>query len=191
MSLNNFLSGIKTVSGATSSELTVLGLLLFGFTFGLIVQSFHKEDGSLSKINPQVFRILDSLAELSKEKYTGTDQFNNAVITEHISETTVNQIVEIPEKENSSTIEEKNVKAATSETTKKQTKADKIAGMKINLNTASKVELMKLPNVGEKTAIAIIEYRSIRPFTKTSDIKNVKNIGEKKFEAMREFIEVK
>ncbi|MBI5325003.1 MAG: helix-hairpin-helix domain-containing protein [Ignavibacteriae bacterium] len=62
---------------------------------------------------------------------------------------------------------------------------------KVNLNTASKVELMKLPGIGEKTAIAILEYRQSTRFNKPSDIMKIKGIGPKKFEKMREYLEVR
>lgn len=61
----------------------------------------------------------------------------------------------------------------------------------VNINTASKEELMTLKGVGEATAEAIIEYRKENKFTKIEDIKNVKGIGDKKFESIKEDIEVK
>ncbi len=61
----------------------------------------------------------------------------------------------------------------------------------VNINTASKEELMTLKGVGETTAEAIIEYRKENKFTKIEDIKNVKGIGDKKFESIKEDIEVK
>lgn len=61
----------------------------------------------------------------------------------------------------------------------------------VNINTASKEELMTLNGIGETTAEAIIEYRKENKFTKIEDIKNVKGIGDKKFEAIKEDIEVK
>lgn len=61
----------------------------------------------------------------------------------------------------------------------------------VNINSASKEELMTLKGIGETTAEAIIEYRKENKFTKIEDIKNVKGIGDKKFESIKEDIEVK
>ena len=58
----------------------------------------------------------------------------------------------------------------------------------ININSASKVELMKLPGVGEATAMKIIEFRKSSPFKKPEDIMKVKGIGIKKFEKMKQYI---
>src|SRR5574344_1800665 len=49
---------------------------------------------------------------------------------------------------------------------------------KININSASKEELMTLPNVGEKRAQAILDYRQENRFEKIEDIKNVSGIGD-------------
>lgn len=57
----------------------------------------------------------------------------------------------------------------------------------ININFATKEELMKLPGVGEVTANRIIEYREKSSFKKKEDLKNVNGIGEatyKKLESM-------
>lgn len=59
---------------------------------------------------------------------------------------------------------------------------------KININTASKEELMTLPNIGEKRADSILEYRENNKFEKIEDIKNVSGIGDKFFEQLKDLI---
>lgn len=61
---------------------------------------------------------------------------------------------------------------------------------KININTASKSELMKLPGIGEKMASEILNQRAKKKFNKIEDIMNVRGIGEKKFQSMKTNIKV-
>ena len=61
----------------------------------------------------------------------------------------------------------------------------------VNINTASAEELATLEDIGEKTAQNIVEYRDANgPFAAIEDIKNVKGIGEKKFEKIKENLAV-
>lgn len=60
----------------------------------------------------------------------------------------------------------------------------------VNINTANKDELMSLPNIGDKRADSIIEYRKSQKFEKIEDIKNVTGIGEKYYEALKDLITV-
>lgn len=62
------------------------------------------------------------------------------------------------------------------------------SGVLVNINTAAAGELEGLKGIGEKTAQAIIEYREQTPFEKIEDIKNVKGIGDKKFEDIKDSI---
>lgn len=61
----------------------------------------------------------------------------------------------------------------------------------INLNTATKKELVSLEGIGDKKADEIIKYRTKTPFKKIEDIKNIKGIGDKLFEKIKDKIEVK
>lgn len=60
----------------------------------------------------------------------------------------------------------------------------------ININTASKDQLMEITGIGEVTADKIIEYRKNNRFKSIEDIMNVSGIGNAKFESMKSEITV-
>ena len=62
---------------------------------------------------------------------------------------------------------------------------------KININTATKKELVTLKYVGKKLADRIIEYRKAHSFEKPEDIMKVKGVGQKVFDANKDLIIVK
>jgi len=58
---------------------------------------------------------------------------------------------------------------------------------KVNLNTATVEQLQTLPGIGVATAQRILELRSkVGKFTKIEEILNVKGIGEKKFQKIKD-----
>ena len=62
---------------------------------------------------------------------------------------------------------------------------------KININTATRGELMDLSGVGEVIAGRIIDYRDRHgPFRSTDEIMNVSGIGERRYEAIKDSITV-
>jgi len=62
---------------------------------------------------------------------------------------------------------------------------------KVNINKASQAELMKLKNIGPVTAERIISYREDNGvFRHKEDIKDVKGIGDKTYEKIKEQITI-
>ena len=60
----------------------------------------------------------------------------------------------------------------------------------VNLNTASLKELTALPGIGESTAQKIIDYRNEHGFKDTRELMNIKGIGQKKFDKIKEELSV-
>lgn len=58
----------------------------------------------------------------------------------------------------------------------------------VNINTASKEELLKLPGIGEVTAEKIINYRDNNNFTKIEDLKNINGIGMATYNKLKDLI---
>ncbi len=71
------------------------------------------------------------------------------------------------------------------------TAAAPAAAERININTAGVDELVALPGIGRAYAERIVEYRTKNgPFKKPEDLLNVRGIGEKTFERIRERVTV-
>lgn len=60
----------------------------------------------------------------------------------------------------------------------------------VNINTASKEELMTVPNIGSSKADSIIIYRAENKFNSIEDIMNVSGIGESVFVKIKDYITV-
>lgn len=64
-------------------------------------------------------------------------------------------------------------------------------GERININTASAEDLIRLPGIGSVRAEHIVKYREAHgPFQKKEDVMQVSGIGGKTFEKLSEYITV-
>ena len=70
-------------------------------------------------------------------------------------------------------------------------KAKPTSTEKVNLNTASVEQLQSVPGIGPSMAKRILEHRSKNgKFSKIEEILNVKGIGEKSFQKMKDRLTV-
>ena len=68
---------------------------------------------------------------------------------------------------------------------------DSVANKKININTASKEELMTLPGIGESKAIAILQYRQEKGgFSSIDELKEIPGIKDGVFSKIKEYLTV-
>ncbi len=68
--------------------------------------------------------------------------------------------------------------------------ADAPAPKKVNINTASSVELTYLPRIGARVAERIVERRKEKPFARAEELMEVKGIGEKLFLTLKPYVSV-
>lgn len=70
--------------------------------------------------------------------------------------------------------------------------ADRDVGGRININSADVEELTDLPGIGPTYAKRIVEYRKeFGPFKKIEDLLNVRGIGDRTFDKIRDRITIK
>ena len=165
MKRNKFINFFLEKFSIAYGEFMVVLTLVIGLVVGTVYNNSFRDKIDyaipVSK-SDALFRTLDSIAEINKTTFVGSNM-ENEPIPELVAKDTV--VPKVREKKND------------------------FQGA-VNINTASKSRLMRLHGIGEKMADRIIEYRSQTPFTKKEDIMNVKGIGPKIFEKMKDNITV-
>ena len=167
MNRNSLMVRLQSLLGFSKAEVSFVVLFASGLLLASIINvTYNRESDNID--NQAINMILDSLAESNKTTYTGTDVRNNPLAELKQGDTLIRNESQYP-----------------------QRKAKELPKGKININTASKIQLMQLPGVGESTALKIIEARNQRPFPSAENITRIKGIGPKKYEKMKPYIEVK
>lgn len=171
MARTTILDKMQTMFGVSAIELRAILILLSGVCIGVTVKLVRGETSpelySLRAAD-NLYSALDSLATAERTTFVGVDSVGNAVAELAKGDTVIRADLQFP-------------------TAKKK----ELPTSNINLNIATKAELMRLPGVGEATAEKIIEFRKNQRFRKPEDIMNIKGIGPKKFEKISPYLDVR
>ena len=131
------------------------------------------------KIFDEMFIVIYTKEEIDNYK-------KETISTKKINEKIEKEIIVIDENNNA------NIKSKQNTTSNKSKEIESLDDNKlININTASKDELLTITGIGESKADAIINYRIENGnFEKIEDIKNVSGIGDSLFEKIKDYITV-
>lgn len=147
--------------GITKREFNLLFILLLIFILGLSIKVFKKNYPDYQNFD---YTEVDSLFSLHLNNFDSTDGYF------------LNKPDSVIVKE----LDKRN---------KLPRKSLVLSNAKININKATSQELQRLPGVGPKLAVLIISYRNkVGCFKSLEELKNVKGIGEKKFEKIKNLI---
>lgn len=166
----------------TKSEIRVLFVLLLILSVGLgikITKGFISDDSALFDYTKSDKMFKDKSGNL-----LSVLSDTNIVVDSLFSKEELKTIKSIKNIEDS-------LKSLEGIKKKKGKKGDDLKEKSININTATKEQLILLPGIGESTADKILMYRKDHTGFKTiEDIMKIKGIGTKKFEKLKPFITV-
>lgn len=149
------------------------------------------------KLNDEDVIIVNNFEEVEKMKEKPIETKKEEVYCETINKACLTEekiITSTPVEEkqiSNDNIQEKSTDTLDKPLETKEKDASPELNPLVNINTATKEELMTLNGIGESKAEKIIEYRSIHGEFKTIDeIKNVSGIGDSVYDKIKEFIKV-
>ncbi len=174
MNIDKLITSIQSVFGIAKGELMISLALIIGVAIGSFVDYDRTNLNDLGGVEMQS----NASAATTFNFGSKVEEYEVETETETVN-TSSNDITLLNQKTDGKKPQTYNSK-----------KNDSGIVGKININTASKLELKKLKGIGEKTAQKIIKYRKKSPFKTIEDIKKVKGIGPKKFEKMKKHITV-
>jgi len=161
------LKKISDLIGFTETEFKVTGFLMIVLFTGLLIKFFNIERTVYKHYN---YKSVDSIFYESNS--AAEPEEINIVSTEDSVKVKVLGLSgsKFPEAKKKTVLKEKS----------------------INLNTATKADLMNLPGIGEKTSENIIVFRNTKgKFKNVEDLLNVKGIQQAKLRKIEKFIYIK
>lgn len=150
---------------------------------------FWRENYWKPKLEDRIKKLEDKIATLEDEK-------SEALSTKPASpaggsETNTNTQIQNTQTDSSAQNQNGQIAGTTTASQGQGTSAKSQVVGKININTASASQLDLLPGIGATYAGRIIEYRNSHGgFKSIEEIKNVKGIGDKTFEKLRDQITI-
>ncbi len=161
--MSKWLAKFQEWTHASKQEITAVATLL-GLTTAAAIIGYYRT-ASDSHTRQQWLAQLDSLAQLSTADNASPDDEDQP------SRNTPHEIADSAYKPDA-----------------RHDKRKQLPTQPIDINTAPKQELMRLPGIGEVMASRIVAARKERPFSKPDDLLRVPGIGKKKFERIRPYI---
>ena len=144
-------------------------------------------DTSLINLSKKVYDEM-SIKIYSKKEISDAYNLVEPKVVEVIKE--VEKIVEKECNCDNNCIKEENLIETTEQVNSEIKTVEEKTNNKVNINTATKEELLSISGIGETKAIKIIEYRNNNKFNSIEDIKNVSGIGDSLFEKIKDYITI-
>ncbi len=171
--MKEFIKYLTFTKNETKVIIFTISILLSGFAL-----KYYKQVISNESVKAYDFSKDDSVF---RERSAGIDKIKSSVVDSDSSD-----------KKEDSLINKLEATEDSLQKKEKLSKANDISYFKneiLNINTATKEELIDLPGIGEATAEKIISFREQKKgFKKIEELMNVKGIGKKKFENIKNYI---